>query len=263
MATKLHRTWSALPRFYGEGVDVVVEISDLRGYRDPSKLYLVTARGVATMGASLNMAVNLSNSTPWAIRFHIDSESRRRFNYKDENNGLSPITGHCPFNSLSQQILPIVFISLLLFLGFSFMSSRSSSADHRIVEVDGDFLPHPATKLVITQYLEASSDPPFWALIVVGAFFDQYDNTIWSTELFVAHLDIQLESDDSSEGEGEWESSGESANLPGGLYFYPCSFTSGPEDAMYFTLHVMAMNLTCTQRILRPNSKHRPPPSRN
>lgn len=161
------------------------------------------------MGASLNMIVNLSNNTPWVIRIHIGSESRRRFNYKDENNGLSPITGHCPFNSLSQQILPSVFISLLLFLGFSFMSSRSSSADHRIVEVDGDFLPYPATKLVITQYLEASSDPPFWALIVVGAFFDQHDNTIWSTELFVAHLDIQLESDDSSEGESEWESSSE------------------------------------------------------
>ncbi|CAG9941152.1 unnamed protein product, partial [Clonostachys rosea f. rosea IK726] len=121
----------------------------------------------------------------------------------------------------------------------------SSSADHRIVEVDGDFLPYPATKLVITQYLEASSDPPFWALIVVGAFFDQHDNTIWSTELFVAHLDIQLESDDSSEGESEWESSsGESANLPGGLYFYPCSFTSGPEDGIHFTLHVMARNLS-------------------
>uniref|UniRef100_A0A0B7JVA1 Uncharacterized protein n=1 Tax=Bionectria ochroleuca TaxID=29856 RepID=A0A0B7JVA1_BIOOC len=124
-------------------------------------------------------------------------------------------------------------------------NTPSSSADHRIVEVDGDFLPYPATKLVITQYLEASSDPPFWALIVVGAFFDQHDNTIWSTELFVAHLDIQLESDDSSEGESEWESSsGESANLPGGLYFYPCSFTSGPEDGIHFTLHVMARNLS-------------------
>ncbi|VUC24442.1 unnamed protein product [Clonostachys rosea] len=93
------------------------------------------------------------------------------------------------------------------------MSSRSPAADHRIVEVDGDFLPYPATKLVVTQYLEASSDPPFWALIVVGAFFDQHGNTLWSTELFVAHLDIQLESDDSSEGESEWESSlGKSAH---------------------------------------------------
>ncbi|CAH0037902.1 unnamed protein product [Clonostachys solani] len=165
-------------------VEAAVEIPGLRGYRDPPGLYLVTARGVATMNASLNPAVNLSNNTP------------------------------------------------------------SPSADHRIVAVDGDFLPYPATKLVVTQYLEASSDPPFWALIVVGAFFDQYGNTLWSTELFVAHLDIQLESDDSSEGESVWESSsGESADLSGRLYFYPCSFTRGPEDGMYFALRVMPMNL--------------------
>lgn len=66
----------------------------------------------------------------------------------------------------------------------------------RTIEVDGDFLPSPATKLVVTQYLEASQEPPFWAWIVVGAFLDCHDQVIWSTELFAAHLDIQFESDD-------------------------------------------------------------------
>ncbi|PNY25842.1 Uncharacterized protein TCAP_04227 [Tolypocladium capitatum] len=66
----------------------------------------------------------------------------------------------------------------------------------RTIEVDGDFLPSPATKLVVTQYLEASQEPPFWAWIVVGAFLDRRDQVIWSTEVFAAHLDIQLESDD-------------------------------------------------------------------
>lgn len=63
-------------------------------------------------------------------------------------------------------------------------------------EVDTDFLPSPATKLVVTQYLEASQDPPCWAWIVVGAFLDRHGRTVWSTEIFVAHLDVDLESDD-------------------------------------------------------------------
>lgn len=71
----------------------------------------------------------------------------------------------------------------------------------RSIEVDEDSLPYPATKLVITQYLKARSDPPFWAWIIVGAFYDSDDNIIWSTEVFVAHLDIQLESDSEEESE--------------------------------------------------------------
>ncbi|ODA77579.1 hypothetical protein RJ55_07208 [Drechmeria coniospora] len=66
----------------------------------------------------------------------------------------------------------------------------------RTIEVDVDFLPAPATKLIVTQYLEASQDPPYWACIVVGAFLDCQERVIWSTELFAAQLDIQLESDE-------------------------------------------------------------------
>ncbi|PHH87700.1 hypothetical protein CDD83_8516 [Cordyceps sp. RAO-2017] len=66
----------------------------------------------------------------------------------------------------------------------------------RTIEVDADFLPSPATKLVVTQYLEVNQDPPLWAWIVVGAFLDQADRVLWSSELFVALLDVEFESDD-------------------------------------------------------------------
>ncbi|KAL6875063.1 hypothetical protein J3F83DRAFT_712985 [Trichoderma novae-zelandiae] len=64
------------------------------------------------------------------------------------------------------------------------------------IDVEAGQLPPPATKLVITQILQASQDPPHWAWIIVGAFYDSEDRIIWSTELFAAHLDIQFESDE-------------------------------------------------------------------
>lgn len=79
--------------------------------------------------------------------------------------------------------------------------SRPPVSSHT-VDVEEGFLPHPAIKLVITQYLEFGDDPPFWAWIIVGVFYDRHDRVIWSTEVFIAHLDIQLESD------GEQSSSG-------------------------------------------------------
>lgn len=72
---------------------------------------------------------------------------------------------------------------------------------HRTIEVDADYFPPPAVKLVITQYLETNWDPPFWAWIIVGAFYDCHEQIIWSTEIFVAHLDIQYYSDESDDEE--------------------------------------------------------------
>ncbi|CAM1508979.1 Fc.00g027180.m01.CDS01 [Cosmosporella sp. VM-42] len=66
------------------------------------------------------------------------------------------------------------------------------------LEVEEGFLPAPATKLVITQHLRAVRDPPFWAWIIVGAFYDGDNNVLWSTEVFAGHLNIELESDDES-----------------------------------------------------------------
>jgi hypothetical protein len=75
----------------------------------------------------------------------------------------------------------------------------------RTINVGAGQLPPPATKLIITQILEASQDPPFWAWIIVGAFYDSQDRVLWSTELFVAHLDIHFESDEEQDSEAEEE----------------------------------------------------------
>lgn len=92
------------------------------------------------------------------------------------------------------------------------MPSRLPPVYTRTIEVGQDFLPAPATRFVVTQYLETSQDPPYWALIIVGAFFDSEDRIVWSSEVFVAHLDIQLESDDDDDDDAS-ESSIEEAAL--------------------------------------------------
>jgi hypothetical protein len=75
--------------------------------------------------------------------------------------------------------------------------SSTPHIQHTEIEVDNDVLPYPATKLVITQYLEATDDAEVWAWLIVGAFFDRDDNIIWSTEVFAAHPDHDSELDDS------------------------------------------------------------------
>ncbi|TFB07507.1 hypothetical protein CCMA1212_000637 [Trichoderma ghanense] len=79
------------------------------------------------------------------------------------------------------------------------------SVNRRTINVEAGQLPPPATKLIITQILKASQDPPYWAWIIVGAFYDSQGRTLWSTELFVAHLDIQFESDEDPVSEAEAE----------------------------------------------------------
>lgn len=91
------------------------------------------------------------------------------------------------------------------------------------IEVEENVLPAPATKLVITQHLEASQDPPIWAWIIVGAFFDQDDNVLWSTELFLGHFDIQLESDEESESEDSEEDQDRDGDTASGMDFHALS----------------------------------------
>lgn len=79
------------------------------------------------------------------------------------------------------------------------MSDRPSIS-YRTVDVGPDFLPAPATKLVITQYIVTRQDPPCWAWIIVGAFIDSDDNILWSIRLFAAYIDTQLDSDDDESG---------------------------------------------------------------
>ncbi|KAG6025851.1 hypothetical protein E4U41_001430 [Claviceps citrina] len=64
----------------------------------------------------------------------------------------------------------------------------------RRVDVDNNFLPGSAVKLVVTQYLECE-DITHWAWIIVGTFFDSQDQPLWSTEIFIAQLGIDSESE--------------------------------------------------------------------
>ncbi|KAG4282459.1 hypothetical protein FPRO06_09132 [Fusarium proliferatum] len=76
-------------------------------------------------------------------------------------------------------------------------------------------LPYPASKLIITQHLEASRESPFWAWIIVGAFYDRQDNVLWSSEIFAGRLDIDSDSEDeSSDTESVAESYTEEAASP-------------------------------------------------
>ncbi|RSL67044.1 hypothetical protein CEP53_003152 [Fusarium sp. AF-6] len=82
------------------------------------------------------------------------------------------------------------------------MSSDASSSPLRCRTIDNINLPAPATKLIITQHLQASRDSPYWAWIIVGAFYDSDNNVVWSTEIFAGHLDVEVDSDEES-GDGE------------------------------------------------------------
>ncbi|RGP65930.1 hypothetical protein FLONG3_9062 [Fusarium longipes] len=73
------------------------------------------------------------------------------------------------------------------------MSNNGPVTCRTIEDVD---LPAPATKLVITQHLAASRDSPYWAWIIVGAFYDQHGNTLWSTKIFLGYLGVDTDSDD-------------------------------------------------------------------
>ncbi|KAG5923830.1 hypothetical protein E4U53_003522, partial [Claviceps sorghi] len=81
----------------------------------------------------------------------------------------------------------------------------------RRVDVDNSFFPRPATKLVVTQYLEGE-DISCWAWIIVGTFFDSHNRPLWSTEIFITRLDLDSvsesedsvnESDSDSDSEGD------------------------------------------------------------
>ncbi|UKZ76561.1 hypothetical protein TrVFT333_004268 [Trichoderma virens FT-333] len=80
----------------------------------------------------------------------------------------------------------------------------------RTIPVAPGQLPAPATKLVITQVVQASQDSPFRALITVGAFYNSDDQIIWSTEQFVGYLGVQseLNEEQASEAEEEEEDTG-------------------------------------------------------
>ena len=66
-------------------------------------------------------------------------------------------------------------------------------------EAPDGYLPYPATKLVVSQYLERNGETGLWAWIAVGAFYDADENCVWSSEWCAG----QLGHPDNSDGDSE------------------------------------------------------------
>ncbi|KAM6505097.1 hypothetical protein FSOLCH5_015017 [Fusarium solani] len=109
--------------------------------------------------------------------------------------------------------------------------SSSASAPLRCRTINDVNLPAPATKLIITQHLQASRDSPYWAWIIVGAFYDSDNNIVWSTEIFAGHLDVEVDSDEES-GDGESVSASSEVGLSDSEDTDSASdiYSSGSED---------------------------------
>ncbi|KAJ4190933.1 hypothetical protein NW755_005148 [Fusarium falciforme] len=109
--------------------------------------------------------------------------------------------------------------------------SSSASAPLRCRTINDANLPAPATKLIITQHLQASRDSPYWAWIIVGAFYDSDNNIVWSTEIFAGHLDVEVDSDEES-GDGESVSASSEVGLSDSEDTDSASdiYSSGSED---------------------------------
>lgn len=66
----------------------------------------------------------------------------------------------------------------------------------RHIQVDANFLPNPATKLVITECFESFPEANCWAWLIVGVFYNHRGHPIWSTEVFYAQLDVEFDTDE-------------------------------------------------------------------
>ncbi|KAK1623896.1 hypothetical protein BDP81DRAFT_410208 [Colletotrichum phormii] len=67
----------------------------------------------------------------------------------------------------------------------------ASHQSRDVEEEEPEYLPYPATKLIIAQYWHCSRDPPFWGYLIVGTFYDQHNNIVWSTEIFAFQRDTR------------------------------------------------------------------------
>ncbi|KAK1980880.1 hypothetical protein LZ30DRAFT_593897, partial [Colletotrichum cereale] len=72
-----------------------------------------------------------------------------------------------------------------------FPSTVTVASPNSSDEEEQEYLPYPATKLIVAQYWHCSRDPPFWGCLIVGTFYDRYNNVVWSTEIFAFQPDTR------------------------------------------------------------------------
>jgi hypothetical protein len=89
--------------------------------------------------------------------------------------------------------------------------------DTTFAAVEDNSLPRAASRLVITQILQWVIEPvPTWAWLIVGVYYGFDARPIWSQEVFVAHLGVDLASDSEtasvSDGATAVDSEGETSN---------------------------------------------------
>lgn len=66
---------------------------------------------------------------------------------------------------------------------------------------EADNLPYPAVKLIITRCFQWNNNPPFWALLITGKFYNAAGRVIWSTEVFLGQFSWLDDADYSSQGD--------------------------------------------------------------
>ncbi|OHW89904.1 hypothetical protein CSPAE12_11495 [Colletotrichum incanum] len=108
------------------------------------------------------------------------------------------LQAHLDYQPANSQHITLNVFSLHLLSHKVTVASHNSSA-----EEEPEYLPYPATKLIIAQYWHCSRDPPFWGYLIVGTFYDQHNNTVWSTELFASQPDTRRDRDTQSDASSE------------------------------------------------------------
>ncbi|KAL2873037.1 hypothetical protein SGCOL_011836 [Colletotrichum sp. CLE4] len=90
---------------------------------------------------------------------------------------------------------------------FNYTQPLVTVASHQsrdVEEEEPEYLPYPATKLIIAQYWHCSRDPPFWGYLIVGTFYDQHNNIVWSTEIFAFQRDTRSGDQRHDDEEGQF-----------------------------------------------------------
>lgn len=73
-------------------------------------------------------------------------------------------------------------------------------------------LPHPATRLTISSCFGWGDEAEYWALLIVGTFYDATGRAFWSNEIFLGQLLWRDGHDGNLRGDTESESSSDSSS---------------------------------------------------